>query len=138
VVAFILGASASTSWRHVMANPIVHVEIMGTEDNRTRLQQFYRDTFDWEIEPTGDRGYGTVIKPPKAGPGAAVDASPAGPGVMIYIGSDDIRASLAKAEANDAEILMDVTTIPGMVTFAQFRDPAGNVIGIVDNQAPEA
>lgn len=122
-----------------MANPIVHFEIMGTEDNKARLQQFYRDTFDWEIQATGDMGYGMVIKPPnEAGPGGAVDASPTGPGVTIYIGCDDIRAALAKAQANGAEVLMDVTTIPGMVTFAQFRDPAGNVIGIVDNQMPEA
>ena len=122
-----------------MANPIVHFEIMGNEDQKAQLQAFYRDTFDWEIQPMGDMQYGMVIKPEgEVGPGGAVDASPAGPGVVIYVGADDIHAALAKAKANGAEVLMDVTTIPGMVTFAQFRDPAGNVIGIVDNQMPAA
>lgn len=122
-----------------MANPIVHFEIMGNEDQKAQLQAFYRDTFDWEIQAMGDMQYGMVMKPEgEPGPGGAVDASPEGPGVVIYIGSDDIHAALAKAKANGAEVLMDVTTIPGMVTFAQFRDPAGNVVGIVDNQMPEA
>jgi len=35
---------------------------------------------------------------------------------------------LRHKEPNDAQ---DVTEIPGMVTFAQFRDPAGNIIGLV-------
>ena len=122
-----------------MANPIVHFEIMGTEDQKERLQSFYRDTFDWVIQPTGDMQYGMVVKPAaEVGPGGAVDASPTGPGVMIYLGVDDIRAALAKAQANGAEITMDVTTVPGMVTFAQFRDPAGNLMGLVDNQMPDA
>lgn len=123
-----------------MANPIVHFEIMGTEDDKPRLQAFYRDTFDWQIEPAGgDMQYGLLVKPEgEPGPGGAVDASPTGAGVVIYLGVDDIRAALAKVEANGGEVVMDVTTVPGMVTFAQFRDPAGNVVGIVDNQIPEA
>ncbi len=122
-----------------MANPIVHFEIMGTEDQKAQLQAFYRDTFDWVIDPTGDMQYGMVTKPEgEFGPGGAVDASPDGPGVIIYIGVDDIRGALAKAQANGAEVTMDVTTVPGMVTFAQFRDPAGNIMGLVDNQMPEA
>ncbi|MGE3962004.1 MAG: VOC family protein [Dehalococcoidia bacterium] len=122
-----------------MANPIVHFEIMGTEDQKERLQAFYRDTFDWVIEPVSDMNYGMVMKPEgEPGPGGAVDASPTGAGVVIYLGVDDIRAALAKAQANGAEVVVDVTTVPGMVTFAQFRDPAGNIVGIVDNTMPEA
>ena len=46
-----------------MANPIVHFEIMGNEDQKAQLQAFYRDTFDCEIQPMGDMQYGMVIKP---------------------------------------------------------------------------
>lgn len=122
-----------------MASPIVHFEIMGTEDQKQRLQDFYRDTFGWEIQPMGDMQYGMVVKPEgEHGPGGAVDASPEGAGVVIYLEADDIHAALEKAKANGAEVVVDVTTIPGMVTFAQFRDPAGNVMGIVDAKMPEA
>ena len=31
---------------------------------------------------------------------------------------------------------MPVTTIPGMVTFALFSDPEGNVVGLVSDQTP--
>src|SRR5574341_770127 len=32
--------------------------------------------------------------------------------------------------------IVPVTEIPGMVTFAQFADPEGNVVGIVKNELP--
>ena len=122
-----------------MANPIVHFEIMAADGQKEALQAFYRDTFDWKITPAGDMQYGIVEKPTNdGGIRGAVDASPEGPSVVIYISSDNIHAAVAKAKANGAEILMDVTTIPGMVTFAQFRDPAGNVMGIVDSTMPGA
>lgn len=41
---------------------------------------------------------------------------------------------LDKVVAAGAEKVQDVTEIPGMVTFAQFRDPAGNVIGLVKSE----
>lgn len=120
-------------------HPIVHFEIMAAEGQKATLQSFYQDTFGWEIDPRGDMQYG-IVSSFEDGQSlrGAVDESPAGPGVVIYIATDNIQAAVAKAQANGAEILQDVTTIPGMVTFAQFRDPAGNVMGLVDSKMPEA
>ena len=120
-----------------MANPVIHFEIMASEGQKAALQDFYRRVFEWQIEPMGEMQYGGVAKREgEPGIGGAVDESPAGPGVVVYRGVDDIHAALERAKDNGAEVLMDVTTIPGMVTFAQFRDPAGNVIGLVDNAQP--
>ena len=32
---------------------------------------------------------------------------------------------------------MPVTVMPGMVTFALFSDPEGNVMGVVNSEIPE-
>ena len=41
------------------------------------------------------------------------------------------RNCYEKLVAAGAEVVQDVTEIPDMVTFAQFRDPAGNIVGLV-------
>jgi len=121
-----------------MANPIIHFEIIESKDQKAALQEFYQKAFDWQIEPMGEMQYGAITKPEgEIGIGGAVDAAPTGHGVVIYLGVDDIHAALASATANGAEVVADVMVIPGMVTFAQFRDPAGNVLGLVANEVPE-
>ena len=120
-------------------NPVVHYEIMcGPDQDVAAHRKFYADTFGWkyDIEPTMD--YAMVNTAPGAGIAGSVGMSPAGAGAVIYIAVDDPVAYLAKAVANGAEKLMDVETIPGMVTFAMFRDLAGNVIGIMANEVPPA
>src|SRR5690606_11426726 len=119
---------------------IVHFEILGPQEQRQALQAFYSKTFGWNITPLGDMAYGAVDwQPGEPGIGGAIDATQDGSSqVVIYVGVDNIQEYVEKAKANGAEIVQDVMSIPGMVTYAQFRDPAGNVVGIVDNQMPEA
>lgn len=123
-----------------MNNPIVHFEIMGSADQKRALQDFYTNTFDWTFNPAGPMEYGLVDwQPGDPGIGGAVDATEDGTSrVVLYIGVDNIRDYVEKARQNDAEIVMDVQTIPGMVTLALFRDPAGNIVGMVDNEMPPA
>ena len=39
-------------------------------------------------------------------------------------------------EAAGGRTVMPVTEIPGMVTLAQFQDPAGNMVGIIKSGVP--
>jgi hypothetical protein len=48
---------------------------------------------------------------------------------------DDLQGYLDKAEQSGGRTVVPVTEIPNMVTFAQFADPEGNVVGIVEQQA---
>ncbi|MEX2446638.1 MAG: VOC family protein [Dehalococcoidia bacterium] len=54
--------------------------------------------------------------------------------VLVYIEVDDPAAYLGKVKAAGGEVVQDVTVIPDMVTYATFRDPAGNEVGIVKAQ----
>ncbi|MDO9445226.1 MAG: VOC family protein [Dehalococcoidia bacterium] len=120
-------------------NPVVHYEIMcGPDQDVAAHRKFYADTFGWKYDIVPEMDYAMVNVAPGTGIGGSVGMSPAGPQALIYIAVDDPVAYLAKAVANGAEKVMDVETVPGMVTFAMFRDPAGNLVGIVANEPPPA
>ena len=52
--------------------------------------------------------------------------------MCVYIQVADPQAALDKAEKLGATTVMPVSEIPGAnVTLAQFKDPAGNVIGLL-------
>ena len=53
--------------------------------------------------------------------------------MMIYVEVEDLQATLDKAESLGGKTTMPIMEIPGMVTLAQFSDPDGNVIGIVQS-----
>jgi predicted enzyme related to lactoylglutathione lyase len=67
------------------------------------------------------------------GIGGGVSATEGGgPGyVTFYVAVDDPQATLDAIEAEGGHTVMPVTEIPGMVTLAQFQDPAGNMVGII-------
>ncbi len=41
-----------------MANPVTHFEIQGADG--PKLQQFYRDTFGWDVDANNPMDYGMV------------------------------------------------------------------------------
>ena len=117
---------------------IVHFEINAAMGGKAALQQFYKDTFGWQVQAAGPMEYGLLPAPEDgSGIGGAVDETDRGPEVLVYIGVEDIHAALAQAVANGGTLVQDVTVIPGMVTMALFRDPAGNLMGMVDSATPE-
>ena len=121
-----------------MANSIVHWEIMGPDGDA--LNTFYRDLFDWKGEsvPGFDSYY--LVDADQTGVGGAV-----GKGMeqmpsylTMYVKVENVDDHLAKAEAAGATTIAPRTVVPGIVTFGLFRDPAGNMIGIVEEETPAA
>ena len=110
-----------------MPNPVVHFEILGPDG--AELQQFYSEMFGWTINADNPMSYG-LVDTGGSGIGGGISQADT-PLAAIYIEVDDPAAYLTKVVAGGAEIVQEETEVPGMVTFAQFRDPAGNVIGLV-------
>jgi predicted enzyme related to lactoylglutathione lyase len=118
-----------------MPNPITHFEIIGKDGKK--LQQFYANLFGWTVDANNPMDYGLVGAQDGRGTGGGISASQDGKSyVTIYVEVDDPQAYLDKAVSLGGKVLMPVTTIPDMVTFAQFADPEGNLIGITKSQAP--
>lgn len=111
------------------SNQVVHFEIVGGKDD-AMLQEFYAKLFGWEIDANNPMNYGLV----QAGIGGGIGANEQGQSrVTIYVGVDDLQATLDKAEELGGKVVMPITEIPGLVTLAMFQDVAGNNIGIIKN-----
>jgi len=106
-------------------HPIVHVEF--ATENPKATGQFLADLFGWRIDTMPSFEY--VMFQPGSGPGgglSGVDNELYRPGeALVYVGTDDIDATLARAMELGGKTLMPKTEIPGTGWFAIFNDPSG-------------
>ena len=109
--------------------PVVFFSIFGPEGER--LQKFYADLFEWTIAPGGDV-VTTVSSPLPATIGKGVAET------IVYIGVDDITATLAKVTERGGTIRFPRFEVPGRVVLAVFHDPAGNSVGLVEMEHGKA
>jgi len=119
-----------------MGQPVVHFEVVG-KDSR-RLQGYYAQLFDWEIDADNPLGYGTVA-PDGAGIGGGVwgDPDPAHVShVTFYVQVPDVEAALAKAERLGGSRLFGPDMVPGTeIELGQLADLEGNRIGVMRRPA---
>ena len=115
-------------------NPVVHVEILGSD--APRLQRFYSELFGWKttLNPLG-YGYVPVAPAPPAMLTGGVGPSPQRqPLVIFYVKVADPASTLKQAEALCGRVVMPPVEVPGGIIFARFADPEGNIVGIVRRQ----
>ena len=118
-----------------MADPVVHFEIMGKDP--AALQSFYRQAFDWEVAPAmgAEAGnYAMVSGAGKRGIGGGIGGGMPGYDghVTFYIAVDSLEDALAKIEALGGKTKMAPDQIPGGPRIAQFTDPDGHMVGLVE------
>ncbi len=113
-----------------MGNSVVHFEVVGRDAEA--LQGFYRDAFDWQMQPSGP-GY-AMAHPGEEGSinggiGAAMEG---GAGhVTFYVAVPDLEAALSKIEDLGGSTVMGPTEVPEGPTIAMFADPEGHVVGLL-------
>ncbi len=115
-------------------HPIVHIEIPAKHTREAG--KFYGDLFGWKIE--ADPSYNYVQFQAEGGPGggfaevgesnAPIQYKP--DSLLVYVSTDDIDATLAKAESLGGKTLLSKTEIPQVGWWAVFSDPTGNRIGL--------
>jgi predicted enzyme related to lactoylglutathione lyase len=110
-------------------HPIVHIEFSAAD--REAAGKFYADLFGWKIQHMPEFNYTTFDT--EAGIGGGINTTteeyPAGT-VVFYVGTQDIEASLAKAESLGGKTILPKMEVPGMGWLAMFLDPFGNKIGL--------
>jgi predicted enzyme related to lactoylglutathione lyase len=110
------------------ARPVVHFEIVAVDTERQAA--FYRELFNWTV------GEGPImeIEPglggPEPGPAGHIRAGD-GPGVSLYVQVRDLAASLERAAALGASVVMEPVDLPNGPTIAAITDPEGNPLGLV-------
>jgi uncharacterized protein len=114
-----------------MANPVTWFEIHGPEPERAAA--FYTELFGWSTRTFPDMNYTLIDTHAGAGINGGIGQTTEGqpPHSPFYAENPDIQALLEKAESLGATTVTPVTDIPDMATFAQFTDPFGNLVGLV-------
>jgi predicted enzyme related to lactoylglutathione lyase len=112
-----------------MAAPVVFFDIAGP-DLKTQAG-FYSKVFGWDIAPDG-RFEVPVTKPLSA----TLRADPADK--LIYLGVEDVTATLAKVTANGGSVIAPRFEVKGVVVLGLFKDPAGNSMGLVEMAGDKA
>ncbi len=102
---------------------IVYWEIPTTDVEKTSA--FYAALFGWKTTPSSDRY--VMVETPGGGLGGIEQVDPPpGHGVAIYVGVDDIPATLARVEALGGTVVKGKTKIGKDYGYwASFRDPGG-------------
>jgi len=111
------------------AHPVGWVEIIGKDGAKS--QDFYTKLFGWKVDANNPMNYGMVMgedHPVGVGIGQSMDGKPL---ITAYITVDDLQATLDKAKSLGGETVMPPMDVPDGPKIAQFRDPDGNVIGIM-------
>ena len=115
------------------SHPVVHIEIPAS--NANAAGKFYGEVFGWKIE--ADQMYNYVQFQAEGGPGGGFPQL-GGPApleyrpdsLLVYIGTDDIDATLAQVEAHGGKTVMPKTEIPHVGWWAVFSDPTGNRVAL--------
>lgn len=109
-------------------NPVVHWELSAPD--ALTLARFYEALFGWAPEPIPDIGYVHIDTCAGAGIYGGIASVPDGSRrPMFYVSADDLESTLDHIHQAGG-----TTTLPPLhevVTFAQFADTEGNIVGLV-------
>jgi predicted enzyme related to lactoylglutathione lyase len=114
-----------------MPNPVVHFEVLGK--NAQATQGFYSKIFDWPMEKVMDT-YAMVKLDGDVGINGGVGSTTSEdtPGhSTFYVEVDDLKATLEQIEAAGGSTVQPPMDVPNGPSIALFRDPDGNLVGLV-------
>lgn len=129
-------------------NPVVHFELPA--DDRHKLADFYSGVFGWKMDFLGEEmgNYVTVETAETDQQGMIKQQGAINGGIYlkndqavtncpsIVIAVDDINEHIRIVNEAGGKVLTDPLDIPGVGTFASFRDPAGNICSILQPVMP--
>lgn len=124
---------------------VVHFEIPA--DDQERAKKFYQEALGWRIDPVPGMDYNMVVTTPMdESTGAPTEPGAINGGMfaredalktpVITVDVEDINATLATVESLGGAVVKPRETIPGMGSFAYFKDTEGNVMGLWENLPP--
>jgi predicted enzyme related to lactoylglutathione lyase len=120
-----------------MGQPVVHFEVVGKDGEK--LQRYYGELFDWDVNANNEMKYGLVDREANSnaegiGLGGGIGQGPAGyeGHVTFYVEVPSVEGALSKAESLGGTRVMGPETIMDRMVLGQFKDPEGNVIGLIE------
>jgi hypothetical protein len=124
-----------------MSARVVHFEV--PFDDADRARGFYRDVFDWQIQPMPEMDYNIVSTGPVSDEGMPSEPGYIGGGMMqrqapantpvITLQVNDIDATLVAIEKHGGSALSEKLQVGDMGFAAYFNDSEGNLMGLWQN-----
>jgi predicted enzyme related to lactoylglutathione lyase len=119
----------------------VHFEV--PFDDAERAFGFYRDVFDWQIQPMPELQYNIVTTGPVSDEGMPSEPGFIGGGMferqgdvdrpVITLQVDDIDTTLAAVEKHGGSAVGEKLPVGEMGFAAYFKDSEGNLMGLWQN-----
>lgn len=122
-----------------MPDPVVHFEIISSE--APALHRFYGSVFGWKIAVDNPFGYGLVdTRTPGRGISGGIGAPTQGARghLTVYVQVPNIDSALSRVITEGGRIAMPKTTVPNGPTLAQFIDPAGHLMGLIEGASSDS
>ena len=120
-----------------MGQPVVHFEVIGSDGERAA--EILRRALRLGGQLDNEMKYGLVDREANSngegiGLGGGIGQGPDGyeGHVTFYVEVPDVEAALTKAESLGGSRVMGPETIMGRMVLGQFKDPEGNVIGLIE------
>ncbi len=117
---------------------VSHFEIPARDPERAA--RFYREVFGWSVEPLPwnrpyykVRGSSEMSSAGREGIDGGITEAGEGldhPLLMIHVEGEDLESVLARIAAVGGRIDLPPTPVGSMGTWARFRDPEGNLLGL--------
>jgi len=108
---------------------VVHWEVQARDP--AAQMRFFGELFGWNVDANNPQNYGMVTPAGAGSIGGGIGSTMDAPRATFYVQVPSIADTLDKAATMGGQTLMPRTDI-GMIVMAQFRDPEGNVIGLVE------
>jgi uncharacterized protein len=119
-----------------MGQPVVHFEVVGKDG--AKLQGYYAEMFGWKMQADNPMNYALVEEEEssngKSIPGGIGQGPEGYDGhITFYVAVPDVEATLQKAESLGGTRVMGPESIMPDVTLGQFKDPEGNLVGLIQD-----
>lgn len=108
-----------------MTNPVLQFQILSTSPEETA--HFYSSLFGWTIDANNPLGYRQIDTGSKDGIQGGIWPAPLqSPNfVQLFIGADNVKALVKRAEGLGARLIIPPTVLPEGDEMAVLHDPQG-------------
>jgi len=120
-----------------VASKVAHIEL--TTPDVPKAKSFYTQLFGWQFQdhPMPDGGGVYALHSTDDGAAAGMLTSPPGAPTAWtpFVNVDDVTATTKKAKDLGANIIRDVTDVPGYGAMSIVADPTGAVFGLWEQKS---
>jgi uncharacterized protein len=113
-----------------MGNPVVEFQMLSSKPDETT--SFYSQLFGWTVSTANAMNYRRIQTGSAEGIQGGIWPAPpeAGSFVQLFIGVEDVAATVRSAIALGARVLIPPTPLPDGGELAVLHDPAGMSFGV--------